>query len=115
MRSLSCHATCTGRTSSRPASPRMVAHSAMRRSFSPSPSSPLWHRVLDDGNAPTVVLGQGQHRGHLGAHKGGHVNFVDRQVRDLASAATASSMPTLVRGTSTQPVKRLAAFHMDWP
>ena len=38
--------------------------------------------VLDGG----VVLGQGQHRGHLGAHKGGHVNFVDRQMRNLASA-----------------------------
>ena len=46
----------------------------------------LWDRVLDDGNAPTVVLGQGQHRGHLGADQGGHVDFVDRQVRDLASA-----------------------------
>ena len=46
----------------------------------------LRHGMLDDGNAPPVVLGQGQHRGHLGADKGGHVNFVDRQMCNLASA-----------------------------
>lgn len=42
--------------------------------------------VLHHRDAATVVLGQGQHGGHLRANEGGHVDFVDRQVGDLLPA-----------------------------